>query len=242
MDILCSQEFSFSFLLFHLPISKSVQITHIFDQIHLPLKIFHFPNTKPKRGTLLPSESMETRILFPVLSAELDSLCCQEGGSLSSRHLWDVLWNFLLSLKKWSPSDSKQSSRMRSQPEFHRDKGNSFIILAFNLFTYQCEMEWIPQTDRSLPTLTFWPWVNGASDGHFLFVQQQTKWTKYHTIPKLFTYPDIWEGKHGEQIKGMVKRQNKKTKKAKQYQDHGQKIISNKMYSKWWHLRLIKSD
>jgi len=52
---------------------KSVQITHIFDQIYLPLKVFHVLNKKPKRGVLLLSESMETRILSLVLFAQLDS-------------------------------------------------------------------------------------------------------------------------------------------------------------------------
>jgi len=54
-------------------ILKSVQITHIFDQIYLPLKVFHVLNKKPKRGVLLLSESMETRILSLVLFAQLDS-------------------------------------------------------------------------------------------------------------------------------------------------------------------------
>lgn len=158
------------------------------------------------------------------------------GGreSYTSKYKWDVLWNFLPSLNKWSLTDSRQTFRMRSQLESTAPSESHVwhFHCTWVQSIWKCEMKHIPYWQiysntkiLALSEICQW-WL-------FSNLSLANKLNRICTIPKSLIYPDTWQRRCADQIKGIVL-------KIKQYQDHSSKIIPDKMYSKWLHLRLIE--
>lgn len=100
------------------------------------------------------------------------------GGreSHSSKHIWDILWNFLLSFTKWSPTDSRQSLRMKSQLESYSSirvpSVSSTTLSSYLASVYLSRnVKWnVFHTDRALPTHKMLALSEICRGGYFLFV------------------------------------------------------------------------
>lgn len=140
-------------------ISKSIRTTHIFGQIYLGFENVPFPNKKAKEILCF---SQSSRILgsHSLPFQQNLTLLVLSGGreSYSSKHIWDVLWNFLPSFTKWSPTDSRQSLRMKSQLESYSSirvpSVSSTTLSSYLASVYLSRnVKWnVFHTDRALPT------------------------------------------------------------------------------------------